>query len=152
MDAVKRRAYIKQQVALKKQVEDQTPMGTGLSKPSTKRKQQKKSNRLPNKPKSIPKPVVGLKAKIKKAATALGLGKGKGFMKVLTLIAEKPLVLLCEDSKYALEKLLSIITSDNYEDLSNHATEAVGETGLFNIAQVTMSVSFLFLFFHLPCL
>ena len=127
-------------------------MGTGLSKPSTKRKQQKKSNCLPNKPKSIPKPVVGLKAKIKKAATALGLGKGKGFMKVLTLIAEKPLVLLCEDSKYALEKLLSIITSDNYEDLSNHATEAVGETGLFNIAQVTMSVSFLFLFFHLPCL
>ena len=127
-------------------------MGTGLSKPSTKRKQQKKSNCLPNKPKSIPKPVVGLKAKIKQAATALGLGKGKGFMKVLTLIAEKPLVLLCEDSKYALEKLLSIITSDNYEDLSNHATEAVGETGLFNIAQVTMSVSFLFLFFHLPCL
>ena len=127
-------------------------MGTGLSKPSTKRKQQKKSNCLPNKPKSIPKPVVGLKAKIKQAATTLGLGKGKGFMKVLTLIAEKPLVLLCEDSKYALEKLLSIITSDNYEDLSNHATEAVGETGLFNIAQVTMSVSFLFLFFHLPCL
>ena len=127
-------------------------MGTGLSKPSTERKQQKKSNRLPNKPKSIPKPVVGQKAKIKKATTALGLGKGKDFMKVLTLIAEKPLVLLCEDSKYTLGKLLSIITSDNYEDLSNHATEAMGETGLFNIAQVTMSVSFLFLFFHLLCL
>ena len=127
-------------------------MGTGLSKPSTKRKQQKKSNRLPNKPKSIPKPVVGLKAKIKKAATALGLGKGKGFIKVLTLIVEKLLVLLCEDSKYALEKLLSIITSDNYKDLSNHATKAMRETRLFNIAQVTMSVSFPFHFFHLPCL
>jgi len=43
--------------------------------------------------------------------------------------AEKPPVLLCEDSKYALEQLSSIITVDNYEDLSNHATEAMRETG-----------------------
>uniref|UniRef100_A0A7N2M3B1 Uncharacterized protein n=1 Tax=Quercus lobata TaxID=97700 RepID=A0A7N2M3B1_QUELO len=42
---------------------------------------------------------------------------------------EKPPVLLREDSKYALEQLSFIITTDNYEDLSNHAIEAVGETG-----------------------
>ena len=41
--------------------------------------------------------------------------------------AEKPPVLLCEDSKYALEQLLSIITVDDYEDLSNHAIEAMRE-------------------------
>ena len=50
--------------------------------------------------------------------------------------AEKPLVLFCEDLKYALEQLKSIITVDDYENLSNHATEAIGETGLFCIAQV----------------
>ena len=49
-------------------------------------------------------------------------------------VTEKPLVLLCKDSKYALEQLSSIITSNNYEDLSNHVTEAMGETRLFNIA------------------
>ena len=47
---------------------------------------------------------------------------------------EKPLILLREDSKYALEKFSSIITSDDYEDLSNYATEAMGEMGLFCIA------------------
>ena len=37
-------------------------------------------------------------------------------------------------SKYALEQLLSIITVDDYEDLSNDATEAMGEMSLFCIA------------------
>ena len=60
----------------------------------------------------------------------------------LVLVTKKPLVLLHKDSKYALEQLSSIITTDDYEDLSNHATEAMGETGLFCIAQV-MSVHFL---------
>ena len=95
---------------------------------------------------------MGVKAETKKATTTLGPGKGKGFMKGPTPVAEKPPVLLREDSKYALYKLSSIITSYDYEDLSNHATEAMGETGLFNIAQVTMSVSSLFLSFHLPCI
>ena len=31
---------------------------------------------------------------------------------------------------------MSIISSNDYEDLGNHATEAIGETGLFSIAQV----------------
>ena len=61
-------------------------------------------------------------------------------------ITEKPFVVLREDSKYALKQLSSIITTADYEDLSNHATEAMEETGLFSIAQVTVSVSFLFLF------
>ena len=52
----------------------------------------------------------------------------------LVPVTEKLLVLLRKDSKYALEQLLSIITADDYEDLSNHTTEAMGETRLFSIA------------------
>ncbi|XP_075653077.1 uncharacterized protein LOC142623522 [Castanea sativa] len=51
---------------------------------------------------------------------------------------EKPPVLFREDSSYALEKLSSILAADDYEDLGNHATEAMGETGLFNIAQAML--------------
>ena len=51
-------------------------------------------------------------------------------------VKKKPLVLLCEDPKYALGKLSSIIGNEDYEDLGNHSTEAMGETGLFSIAQV----------------
>ena len=145
MDAAKRRAYIKQQAALQKQQECQTFKGTGLTNPSTKRKQSEKSDRLPMKPKTLLEPVVGLKVETKKMVTPVGHGKGKGLIKGPS-ITEKPPVQLYEDSKYVLEKLSSIITSDNYEDLSNHATKAIGEMGLFNITQVIMSVPFLFLF------
>ena len=72
---------------------------------------------------------MGLKVETKKTVTPIGHGKGKGLMESSS-ITKKPPVLLREDSKYMLEKLLSIITSDNYEDLSNHATEAMGETWL----------------------
>ena len=48
--------------------------------------------------------------------------------------AEKPPILLLEDSKYALERLSSIITVDDYDDLSNHVIEAMRETSLFCIA------------------
>ena len=61
-------------------------------------------------------------------------GVGKGLMKGPSTTQEKPLVLLREDSKYTLEKLLSIMSTDDYEDLGNHATEAMGETGLFSLA------------------
>ena len=61
-------------------------------------------------------------------------------------VTEKPPIPLHEDSRYALEKLSSIISAEDYKDLSNHATEAMGETGFFSIAQVIVSVSFLFLF------
>ena len=61
---------------------------------------------------------------------------GKGLMIPLPSSQKKPLVLLREDPKYALEKLSSIIGSEDYEDLGNHLTEAIGETGFFSIAQV----------------
>ena len=60
-------------------------------------------------------------------------------------VTEKPPVLLRKDSWYALKQLSSIITTDDYEDLSNHVTEAMRETGLFSTAQVTMSIFPLFL-------
>jgi len=65
-------------------------------------------------------------------------------------VPEKPPVLLREDPKYALEKLSSIISPDDYEDLGNHATEAMGETGLFCIAQVSYVRPLPILPFHLP--
>ena len=44
--------------------------------------------------------------------------------------------MLREDPKYALGKLSSIIGSEDYEDLGNDSMEAMGEMGLFSIAQV----------------
>ena len=67
----------------------------------------------------------------------------KGFMKAPSTGQEKPPVLLREDSKYALEKLSSIIMSKDYGDLGNHSTEAMEESGLFAITQVTKPVDFL---------
>ena len=119
------------------------PKETGSSNPSTKRKLLEKQGRLPKKPKTILEPVVGLEAEGKKTITPTKHGAGNGLMKGPSTTQEKPPVLLCEDSKYALEKLSSIISSDNYEDLSNHATEAMGKTGLFCIAQVILVVHFL---------
>ena len=71
-------------------------------------------------------------------------------MKGLPTIPDKPPILLCEDPKYALEKLSSIITPDDYDDLGNHAMEAMGEMGLFCIAQVSYVRPLLILPFHLP--
>ena len=101
------------------------------------------------KPKTVPEPIVGLQAKAKKTVTLPSLGKGKGLITGSVPVAEKPPIVLREDCKYALEQLSSIITAGDYEDLSNHATEAMRETGLFCIAQVTSSVLF-FLFSSLP--
>ena len=63
-------------------------------------------------------------------------GGGKGLMVPPPGSQKKPPVLLREDPKYALGKLSSIIDSEDYEDLGNHSTEAMGKTGLFSIAQV----------------
>ena len=71
-------------------------------------------------------------------------------MKGPSTAQEKPLVLLREDSKYALEKLSSILTSEDYEDLSNHATEAMGASGLFSVAQVRHVCPYPFCSIHLP--
>ena len=71
-----------------------------------------------------------------KTVTPIKHGSSKGLMKAPSTSQEKPLPLLCDDSKFALEKLSSIISSKDYEDLGNHWTEAMGETGLFAVAQV----------------
>ena len=71
-----------------------------------------------------------------KTVTPAKHGSGKGLMKAPSTNQEKPPPLLRDDSKYALEKLSSIISSEDYEDLGNHSTEAMGETGLFAVAQV----------------
>ena len=69
-----------------------------------------------------------------KTITPVKQGSGKGLMKALSISQEKPPPLFRDDSKFALEKLSSIISSEDYEDLGNHSTEAMGETGLFAIA------------------
>ena len=71
-----------------------------------------------------------------KTMTPAKHGGGKGFMIPPPGSQKKSPVLLREDPKYALEKLSSIIGNEDYEDLGNHSTEAMGETGLFSIAQV----------------
>jgi len=83
-------------------------------------------------------------AKGAKTVTPVKHGAGKGPMKAPSTNQEKPPVLLREDSKYALEQLSSIILSEDYEDLGNHSTEAMGETGLFAIAQVILPIDFQF--------
>ena len=77
-----------------------------------------------------------------KTITPTKQGSGKGLMKAPSTSQEKPPPLLRDDSKFALEKLSSIISSEDYEDLGNHSTEAMGEMGLFAIAQVILSVGF----------
>ena len=72
----------------------------------------------------------------KKTVTPAKLGGDKGLMVPPPGSQKKPPVLLREDPKYALGKISSIIGSEDYEDLGNHSTEAMGETDLFNIAQV----------------
>ena len=57
-------------------------------------------------------------------------------MKAPSTILEKPPVLLREDFKNALEQISSIISAEDYEDLGNHSTEAMGEFGLFAVTQV----------------
>ena len=63
-------------------------------------------------------------------------GGGKGLLIPPMCSQKKPPVLLREEPKYALEKLSSIICNEDYENLGNHSTEAMGEMGLFSIAQV----------------
>ena len=69
-------------------------------------------------------------------------GVGKGLMKALSTIPEKPPVLLREDSKHALEQISSLISAEDYEVLGNHSTEAMRESGLFAVAQVIQRIAF----------
>ena len=101
-----------------------------------------KGDRPAKKPKVPLEPVVGLMAEGVKTVPKVKHGVGKGLMKAPSTNQEKPSVLLREDFKHALEQLSSIISSEDYEDLSNYSTEAMGETGLFAIAQVILPIDF----------
>lgn len=94
-----------------------------------------------NHPSKKPKEVVATTVKEKPAAIqvppALRYGVGKDLMTAKGPVLEKHPFLLCEDSKHVIWILSSIIKDvDDYKDLGNHATEAMGELGLFGLAQV----------------
>ena len=111
-------------------------MGMGLSRPSAKRGPLLKGDHAPKKQKVSTEPVIGLMAEGNKMVTPAKHGGGKGLMVPPPGSQKKSPVLLREDPKYALGKLSSIIGSEDYEDLENHSTKAMGETSLFSIAQV----------------
>ena len=118
------------------------PKGMGPANSSTKRKLSDKIDRLPKKPKVA----VGLTVRETPGTHKLpplpGPGKGKGLMMDQGPVTGKHPVLFREDVHYAFKQLSSIIKDDDYEDLGNYATEAMGETSLFSLAQVVISVPF----------
>ena len=134
MDDAKRRAAIRSKVVKNKET-DVGAMGTGSSRPLAKRPMPK-VDCAPKKQKVSTEPIIGLMAEGQKTVTPAKLGAGKGLMVPPPGSQKKPPVLLREDPKYAWGKISSIIGSEDYEDLGNHSTEAMGETGLFSIAQV----------------
>ncbi|KAL0014477.1 hypothetical protein SO802_001546 [Lithocarpus litseifolius] len=93
-----------------------------------------KGDRPPKKPKVVTGLIVGETPPSTKLPPSPLPGKRKGLMTGQGPVSEKCPVLLREDSRYAIGKLSSIIKDDDYEDLGNHATEAMGETGLFSLA------------------
>ena len=133
MDDAKRRALIKAQAAKKKESSDVAPLAVVAVNPSIKRKTAPKSDRQVKKSKVSLEPVVGLMAE-GKTVTPAKHGSGKGFMKALSNLPKKLPVLLHEDYKHAFEQISSIISTEDYEDLGNHSTEAMGESGLFAVA------------------
>ena len=141
MDNAKRRALTKAQAAKKKESGEVAPSAMVAINPSIKRKSAPKGDRQAKKPKVSLEPVVGLMAE-GKTATPVKHGAGKGFMKAPSNIPEKPPVLLHEDSNHALEQISSIIFAEDFEDLRNHSTETMGESGLFAVAQVIRLVTF----------
>ena len=133
MEDAKRRAAIRNQATKRKEM-DEGAMGTGSSRPSTKKRPLVKGDHAPKKQEVSTELVIGLMAKGNKVVTLAKHGGGKGLMVPPPGSQKKLSVLLRGDLKYALGKLSSIIGNENYEDLGNHLTEAMGETGLFSIA------------------
>ena len=124
MDDAKRRVLIKSQAAKQKESgEVVVPNGTA---PLIKRKPSSKLDRPHKQQKVSPEPVIGLMAEGEKTVTPVKHGSGKGLMKAPSISQEKPPPLLRDDSKFDLEKLSSIISSKDYEDLGNHSTEEIG--------------------------
>ena len=114
------------------------PKGTDLVNPLVKRKLSGKIDRPPEKSKVAMGSTIGETPNVIKLPHS---GKGKGLITVLGPVTEKRPVLFHEDSRYALKQLSSIIKDDDYEDLGNHATEAMGEIDLFSLARVCVSIA-----------
>ena len=133
MEDAKRKAAIRVQAAKRKET-DEGAMRTGSNRPSAKKRPFLKGDRAPKKQKVLTEPVIGLMAEGTKTVTPAKHGGGKGLMVPPPGSQKKSPVLLREDPKYALGKLSSIIGNEDYEDLGNHSTAAMGETGLFSIA------------------
>ena len=79
MEDTKRRAAIRVQAAKRKEM-DEDVMGTGSSKPSTKKRPLLKGDRAPKKQKVSMEPVIGLMAEGNKTMTLAKHGGGKGLM------------------------------------------------------------------------
>ena len=135
MEDSRRRAYIKQQAVAKKKLEGSFPPKVmSLANPSTKRKSSEKVDRQSKKPMVVTGSLVGKTPATSKLSPKPSPRKGKGLMMSQGPVPEKPPVLLREDPQYTLKKLSSIIMGEDYEDLSNHTTEAMGEMGFFSLA------------------
>ena len=96
----------------------------------------------PKKPKVVTGPIDGETLNTSKLPSKPGPSRRKGLIKGVDPVMEKCPVLLREDLGYALKQLLSIIKDDDYEDLGNHANEAMGERSLFSMVQVCLSIPF----------
>ena len=144
MEDAKRRAAIRNKAAKRKET-DEGAIGTSSSRPSAKRPLLK-GDRAPKKQRVSTEPIIGLMVEGNKTVTPTKHGGGKGLMVPPPGSQKKPPVLLREDPKYALGKLSSIIGNEDYEDLGNHSTKAIGETGLFSIAQVRARHTIIYLF------
>ena len=62
-------------------------------------------------------------------------------------ITDKRPVLLREDLQYAIKQLSSVFKDNDYKDLGNHATEAIGEMGLLRLAWAYVSILLFFSLF-----
>ena len=144
MEDAKRRAAIRNKAAKRKET-DEGAIGTSSSRPSAKRPLLK-GDRAPKKQRVSTEPIIGLMAEGNKTMTPTKHGGGKGLMVPPPGSQKKPPVLLREDPKYVLGKLSSIIDNEDYEDLGNHSTKAMGETGLFSISQVRARHTVIYLF------
>lgn len=122
----------------KKRVDKEVPPieGTAQIKPFLKWKSIDKGNRPTKKSKEVVATNVGEKPTNVQVPPPLRHGAGKGLMTGQAPTTKKHPVLLREDSSNDVGLLLFIIKADDYGDLGNHVVEAMGETGLFGLAQV----------------
>lgn len=140
MDEGKRRALICNNAAecTKKRLDKEVPPTEGMVqfKKLLKRKPTDKGDRPTKKPQEVAATNVGEKPTNVQVPPPLRHGAKKGLMTAQGPTPEKCPLLLHEDTCRVVGLLLSIIKADDYEYLGNHAIKAMGEMGLFGLAQV----------------